>query len=265
MQTDISTIALRKLLPDYKVINLSIDGSCGNAILRDLGRDRHFNGVALCEITEYCIMFGDDPGTGKIVYPAYYHSVFTFNDHVNREIATSFQKRLTLLNPYLYPIKVLTFFAKNKKLLPPNYVTTYEDRSRSADYSKLDIARHRAERIRRLGSNPENRAAKMSEALFHEKVAELEASVTQICSRGGKVVYMRFPVSGEHWDWDEQVFPKAIYWDSLESHTMADVIHFKDIDSMASLMCPDTSHLDAKDTVPFTNSLLQELAKRKII
>jgi hypothetical protein len=42
-------------------------------------------------------------------------------------------------------------------------------------------------------------------------------------------------------------------------------MHFKDIEGMNTLKCPDTSHVDVRDTEAFTKQLFNVLHKEKII
>jgi hypothetical protein len=264
METDISMETLRKLAAHYNIVNLSIDGTCANAVLRDIAGDKSFKGVVIMETTSECLMFGDDVGLSQQSYPHYYHNMYNLNVKINRMIATSLQKNLAIVDPYLNLIKVLGDFLLKKKLRPPNYLTTNEDRSRSADYTKLDIEHHRVTRLKKVNEIYDKLASRISDIALLNSLNTLENAVEAIQDRGGKVVFIRFPVSDEHWSIDEKYFPKAQYWDNLSSKTKAEVIHFQEISEMAQLKCPDTSHLDFRDTSRFTNLLFAELLKRNI-
>lgn len=260
MQTDISTAAFRRLVPDYSIINLSADSTCANATLRDLAGDATFKGTIILETTSECLMFGDDPGLSQQFYVDYFHKTYNLNIKLNRQIATFVQKHLTVIDPYLNLIKVGGDLVIKKKWRSPNALTTYEDRSRAVDYNKLNIMVHKAMRLHKVNAHYQKLVPSISPQNLINHVSDLEINVKAIQNRGGRVVFARFPVSNEHWDIDEQYFPRAVYWDTIIPQTTASVIHFKDIDGMNTMQCPDTSHIDARDTVIFTEHLLNAIS-----
>lgn len=265
MQTDISIKTLKRLAPDHSIINLSADGTCGNAVLRDLAEDAHFKGTAIVETTSECIMFGDLPGLSQQFYVNYFHKTYNLNIAINRHIATFIQQRLTVIDPYLNLIKVTGDALIKDKRRTPNYLSTDEDRSRSADYTKLDIKQHKAMRLKKVDAHYRQLAPNISARLLAERTGILNNAVKAIQKRGGNVAFIRFPVSDEHWEIDEQYFPRILYWDPLNSMTDANVIHFKNIECISTLQCPDTSHLDTKDTPEFTSLLFNEIIRNGAI
>jgi hypothetical protein len=257
--------ALKQFAPDHSIINLSADGTCANAVLRDLAGEDSFKGTVVVETTSECIMFGDDPGLSQQFYVDYFHRAYNLNIAVNRRIATFIQRHLTVVDPYLNLIKVAGDAVIKGKWRAPNYLSTYQDRSRSADYSKLDIERHKAMRLNKIDVHYRTLSARISTDLLKSQIDVLNQAVKAIEKRGGSVAFVRFPVSDEHWDVDEQYFPRGKYWDPIISETSAEVLHFRDIAGMKDLQCPDTSHLDMRDTEPFTKSLVNELLDKKAI
>lgn len=261
MQTDTSTATLHRLAPDYSIINLSADGTCANAVLRDLAADSNFKGRVIVETTSECLMFGDEPDVSQQFYVDYFHKTYNFNVALNRHIATFFQKHLTIVDPYLNLIKVMGDLFVKKQWRAPNYLTTYEDRTRSADYTKLDIVHHKAKRLDKIDTRYRQLAPKITTKTLTERLSGWNEAVKVIHNRGGKVIFVRFPVSDEHWIIDEQYFPRVIYWDPLIPRTSASMVHFKDIERVNTMKCPDTSHLDVRDTVTFTEQLFHLISK----
>jgi len=255
MQTDISIATLKRLAPEHRIINLSADGTCGNAVLFDLAKDPQFKGNVILETTSECVMFGNRPGLSQQFYVHYFHKTYNLNIAVNRKIATFLQRHLTVIDPYLNLIKVAGDTLVKHKWRQPNYLATYEDRSRAADYTKLDLQRHKARRLEKIDVHYRNLAPDISRPLLEQQAKQINEAVHTIQARGGRVALVRFPVSAEHWDVDEQYFPRNTYWDPLKSMTGAKVLHFKDIDVINTLQCPDTSHLDVRDTEKFTQYL----------
>ncbi len=264
METDISVPTLRRLVPDYRVVSLFVDGTCANATLRDLGADMNFKGVVVAEITSECILFGDEGELSQHSYVRYYHKTYTMDIGLNRSIATFLQEHLTVIDPYLNPIKVMAEFIAEKKIRKPNYVSTFRDRSRSADYSKLNLEKHKAKRLEMVREHYQSLAQEISVSALENRFRDLNEAIVRIERRGGRVVLVRFPVSGEHWLIDEAFFPKSRYWDALGTLTNASLIHFKDSPELRIFQCPDTSHLDVKDTEAFTVALIREIQKKKL-
>lgn len=263
MQTDISMATLRNLAPEYSIINLAADGTCANAVIHDLAADAKFSGSVIMETTSECIMFGYDRKLSQQSYVDYYHRVYNLNVKANRLIATFLQKNFTLIDPYLNLIKVSGDIIRKKKWRAPNYLTTYEDRTRPANYTRLDVDTHRIRRLEHANAHYNQLSPRISPQYLKQQLKYLDSAVKKINDRGGKLFFVRFPVTGEHWDLDEQYFPRATYWDAIIPFTSAEVIHFKDIDIINKLQCPETSHLDVSDTQVFTAKLFNELLRKK--
>src|SRR5262249_10352840 len=79
---------------------------------------------------------------------------------------------------------------------------------------------------------------------FVEIVVWIESLVQRIQSRGGRVIFISPPMSGEVWEVNKQVFPRKDFWDVFSVRTSAKTIHFKDYPSLANFVCPDGLHLD---------------------
>ena len=259
MQTDISMGTLHRVIPDYSIINLAVAGTCASAVLHDIASDDKFSGTVVMETTSECIMFGNDRKLSQQSYVDYFHKTYNLNIRLNRQIATFMQHNLVIIDPWLSLIKVIGNFIVKKTCRAPNYLTNYEDRTHMADYTKLDISRHKADRLKSVDKHYKELLPRISTQFLMKQLASIDNDVKRIIHRGGKVVFVRFPVSDEHWNKDEQYFPRATYWDTITPQTSAYVMHFKDIEEINTMQCPDTSHLDFRDTEAFTIRLLNEL------
>ena len=93
---------------------------------------------------------------------------------------------------------------------------------------------------------------------------ELERYVRMIQDRGGRVAFIKYPITDESWQYDEAEFPKSLYWDALAARTSATCIHFRDYAELSCFDCPDTSHIDAADAPSFTHSLMQVLERNGV-
>lgn len=261
MQVDFNTYAFRRQYRRYDLVQLAIDGRHAAATLRDLAQDERFRGIAVCDITEPG--FRRDTRDDQQEYVDYFHNRRNLAKQLDRYFSTTVQRRLVLANPYLN-LKRLLVYVHDYGILPaPTAIITYKDRSRVADYKKVNIkraARQRAEQARRalprLQMTPEQWLA---------EAMELEPFVQRIQDRGGKVVFVRMPTAGLVWDIDKTVYPREKYWDQLAARTKATCIHFQDVPGMMNVRVPDLSHVEGRDTGPFTRALAGELVRCGVI
>ncbi len=93
------------------------------------------------------------------------------------------------------------------------------------------------------------------EARFNQTAEHIE----RIRARGGKVVFLRLPVTGPLVDREEQLAPRAVTWDRLVRENAVPAIHFQDHPELSAFTCPEWSHLSADDSVEFTRRLVPHL------
>ncbi len=251
--------AFRTALPDWKYVQLGINGSQPVPTLLDLAADPHFRGVALVDLTEVSIY--RESWFAQARYVETYHRGYrTIGQLIERWLATRVQARLALLST-----RGTASFARwiREGAWPgPPYVTTYADRTRFADYSKTDVERQRSLRIAALQQPP---MITVSPQEWMQTAMSIEPAIAAIEARGGNVVYLRMPTCGERWDADETLHPKAAYWDLLAKHSRATMIHFRDYPELASFECPDLSHIASADGPRFTRALLEILRAKNVL
>ena len=96
---------------------------------------------------------------------------------------------------------------------------------------------------------------KAIEARFHDTARAAE----KLRARGGKIVFVRFPNSGELKALEDRLNPRARDWERLLKETSVPGIYFEDYPELASFTCPEWSHLSAGDSVEFTKRLVPHL------
>ena len=89
--------------------------------------------------------------------------------------------------------------------------------------------------------------------------------VRRIEDRGGRVVFVKLPVSGELVRFEQKRFPRQRYWDVLAASTSAVTIHCADHPELAGFECPDGSHLDYRDARVFTRAFGNMLSRRLLV
>jgi hypothetical protein len=93
------------------------------------------------------------------------------------------------------------------------------------------------------------------EARFRETARH----IAKIRARGGKVVFLRLPVTGPLAAHEEKIAPRAATWDRLVRENNVPALHFADVAELSAFDCPEWSHLSAPDSVEFTRRLLPHL------
>ena len=93
-------------------------------------------------------------------------------------------------------------------------------------------------------------------------MASVARDVGRIQTRGGEVVFIRFPSSGTLLEVERERWPREAYWDRLIRETGAIGIHFEDDASLMGFDCPEWSHLTRADAVTFTRNLIPLLKNR---
>lgn len=260
MQLGFNSAVFKKRFPDHGLVNLSIDGTPPLGVLRDLAHDPEFSGLAIVDVTSS--QFEQTQWDQAKTYTEFYHRTYvpSLDRQANVALELFLQTNMALFQDNL-SLRSLIKAAIGRELPEPFYLTTFPDRSRLADYSKMkDVEAHRKERLRRIREIESARIPVSFDAWLQD-VREVAEWVHMIQRRGGRVVFVRLPTSGEHWAIDDKAYPRFKYWDGLAQELGAPTIHFLDIEGMSRIELPDTSHMDAKDTLYFTEMLLNRLEK----
>jgi len=95
-------------------------------------------------------------------------------------------------------------------------------------------------------------------------IREIDRAIQRFQARGGQVVFLRAPSSGERLQYEERFHAKRTNWDRFAACTVAPCIHFNDVPTMRDLACPDESHLDFRDSPNFSRALIRELTRRGV-
>ncbi len=83
----------------------------------------------------------------------------------------------------------------------------------------------------------------------------VKSDVAKIRARGGRVIFVRYPSTGEFLEIERELWPRADYWDRLLAVTGAPGIHYEDYPELSGFQCPEWSHLTRADAVTFTRNL----------
>ena len=255
IMTDLSTDSLRSNFPDYQICNLAITGLGCISALHNLAEDENFKGIVFCDVTEDIILKSDDSIALKPYFDCYKKS-FGFNALINREISTFIQSNFVIFDPHINLILVAGYLADRHRLRPPRYIHTIPDRSIITDYSITDTLKIKEERIKARYEDFRKIGKPITTDNFLMSLVSMEKDISKIKRRGGEVVLIKFPVSGELKKIDDSHFPKELYWDKMINVISANTIHYINYKNLNGFNCPDYSHLDKKDVPIFSNRLI---------
>jgi hypothetical protein len=261
-------------------VQLGLAGSCPFSVLQDLANDEHFHGAIICSIVPllYLAPPGSPPVDRSDKAVQRYHGQ-TWAQRVSHEISIPLELSFAFLKQDDLTLDALLKelpipdrpYALVSPRLPPYFCSI--DRERRARMVEQCAQPGRLQNRVKNGwvalfspppppsyVPPEAFGAKMNAAIgarFRDTVAAVE----KLRARGGKIVFVRFPVTGELKMLEDKFTPRQKMWDLLLQQTGAPGIYFEDFPELASFNCPEWSHLSAGDSVEFTRRLVPHLSE----
>jgi len=262
-------------------VQLAMGGSCAYPVLADLANDESFHGTIICSVVPR--MFVAPPGTPPmergekavrrshtqtLAQRASQYLAMPLEEHVaflKQEDLTldDLLKRLPIPNrPH----------AQVSPRLPPYFGTL--DRERRARMIE-ECAWPGSELQKRIQQIwlplftppppptyiPKEEFGKKIGAAIEARFHDVATAVKKLRARGGKIVFVRFPESGELKKLEDRETPRAGIWDQVIKKTGAPGIYYEDYPELSGFNCPEWSHLSAGDSVEFSKRLIPHLRK----
>jgi hypothetical protein len=259
-------------------VQLALAGSCAFPVLQDLANDEHFHGTVISSVVP--IMFFAPPGSPPVERSEKAVQRFhgqTWAQRVSHEISVPLELSFAFLKEddltLEAVLKELPIRNRPYALVPPRLPPYFcsIDRERRARMVEQCARPGRLQNRVKNGWTalftpppppsyvpPEAFAAKIGAAIG-ARYADTKAAVEKLRARGGKLVFVRFPVTAELKRLEDEKTPRAKTWDPLLQQTGAPGIYFEDLPELASFQCPEWSHLSAGDSVEFTRRLVPHL------
>jgi hypothetical protein len=255
---------LYKKLTGQKVIMLAIGGANTWPLLRDLAENTDYCGTVIYAFRgDACFRDGSEKAMETNIrnYKDNYSNLGRYDKIFNKELEMLVQSSLAIV--HIKPDDLNKLFFSPAKARARNYLVMGRDRAAKAYYRTMctpkDIAKKRKSRVDDLRAHYKENP--LPDPQWQQHMQEIGRWVKLIQDRGGRVVLVRFPTSGEHWELENKVYPRDKYWDNIPSLTGATVIHFKDIPGFENVDCPDSSHLNYDDAEKFTKAIANILTK----
>lgn len=259
-------------------VQLAMGGGCAYPVLADLVADERFHGTIICSFTPR--LFFAPPGSPPVDRSEKavrrYHTE-TWAQRASQYLAMPLEENVAFLKQ-----EDLTTEALLKELpipdrpnaqvppnLPPYFASLDRERrarmiERCAQPGKLQSKIQ--QRWLRLFSPPppptfipiDAFMATMQKAQ-EDRFIDTTRAVERLRARGGKIVFVRLPVSSKLKSLEDKLSPRAQLWEPLLQRTGVPGIYFEDSPDLASFSCPEWSHLSAGDSVEFSRRLVPHL------
>lgn len=253
-------------------IQLACVGSSPIPVLHDLANDKNFKGRLVIDVTEP-IFFSGSPGNNS-----------TPNDNIKYYKDQSPAQRASfVLNHGLESQLVfldkdrLSLNAQLSNLRIPNRPGVFEFPIFPVDFGRVKFDRQEYMTERFVADTVQQNRTKAIWAFFRNMHKEppvsgakldsiinaVKVSVDKIKARGGQVIFVRTPSSGDLLMGETMGFPRDKYWEKLLSVTNCTGIHFADYPAIAHFICPEFSHLSQPDAIIFTKEFIRILSEEK--
>jgi hypothetical protein len=253
---------LAQLLPRYRPVMLAENGHYPLATLRDLANDERFHGVVLCDI--------DARGLSSYYqeaqqpYVDYYHRQWSPSWNVHRLLLSHWQHTSTLAGPEFGAVAEIKRFLVSPDWPWRSYVNFHTDRSGDIDFGPVDRAAVTRSFVEGFHADLHAHPPKTVENWL-AGLEPVAAWVAAIRKRGGLVVFIQTPTSGELRVAEDTTFPREIYWDRLATTVHAPTIRSDDVPGLKSFPLPDGSHVDMHDKPAYTRALVDALVARELV
>ncbi|HKB57423.1 MAG TPA: hypothetical protein VKC51_07520 [Lacunisphaera sp.] len=261
-------------------VQLSLVGSCAYVVLENLANDESFHGTVISSLIP--LMWLAPPPS-----PPYQNSLKALKRYQSRTVAQRASHHLGMfLEEHIAFLKqedlTLEELLKQVEIperagfhtpphLPPYFQTTERDRrTRMAEAAaKPGLLQERVKNTWLPLFTPPPPPSYVPRDVFLKGVGEAvearfkdtAAAVKKLRARGGKVVFVRFPVVGELKKLEDAATPRAGPWTRILKDTGAPGIYFEDYQELAGFNCPEWSHLSGPDSVEFTKRLVPHLQR----
>jgi len=253
-----------ELMPTRPVVQLALHGQSAWAPLASLAADPAFTGTILFSFTEEDLTRGARDQALPVVDAARAHA--SFFARAETWMRAQVQARLALANPQVSLSTVLASMLEHGELPEPHFTVTHRDRTQRADFSRTDAAllrAHydgvRADADRVLRGRPVDDTRWLSEA------REVLPRIAVLRARGAHVVFIKFLHCDDADRASERWFPRERFFDVIAREAGVPALHYRDLPDWQRFTCPDSSHLDEKDTPAFTRHLVETLRDRGLL
>ena len=259
-------------------VQLAAGGSCAYPVLADLANDERFHGTIICSVVPR--MFFAPPGSPPMDRSEKavrrYHTQ-TLAQRASQCLAMPLEEHVAFLKQEELTLedllKRLPIPNRPGALVLPRFPPYFQSEDRERRARMIEQCAQPGELQSRIQQiwlplfTPPPPPTYIPQEVFTEKMKKAKedrfrdttAAVAKLRARGGKIVFVRFPLTGELKALEDRITPRSDIWNSLLKRTGTPGIYFEDYPELSSFNCPEWSHLSAGDSVEFTKRLIPHL------
>ena len=255
MQTGMDLETFYYRFPGKQALLLAQSGKGSSyPVFKDIVEKTNYRGIAIIDETEGTL---SDPNNDQQPFIDHCHTKFSIDRQLNRRLSTGLQNHLVFLNPQSSSLRLWGNLAVERKLPVPFFTKTLPDRQQLTDYARADLKSLQELHASRLkGAEDSSTQPPIPFDRWVAKTQNWQQLVAKFQQRGGRVVFLRMPVSQDRWQFEQKIYPPALYWQPWMKQLDVRSIHFADYADLSNFKLPDTSHLDMRDKAVFTERLL---------
>lgn len=197
---------------------------------------------------------------------------YSLSYHMGTPVKRFLKHRFRCLNPIaLGPIHILReklLFADRNGLQAPFLPIPWMNHQENLQSVYLDsIAQNEdvMDRVKALWQRIIDQQIAHGAADMNRLLEDYKADVQLIKERGGQVVFIRHPSSGDFLEFEKKNYPRDKFFDRLCQETGCYGIHFEDFPALATLQCPEWSHLTPDDADHYTRKIIEILKQQKTV
>jgi len=250
-------------------LQLATVGSTPLPIFRDLVENTEFAGTILVGVTPGLFFSSTDEKSRPWSRPKAKIDHFykrTYAQKLNHILGLPFQKNFVFVSAHEEEwaddidlkslIKRISIGNRlEKPSRPPFYKFDYTDINRNKRMSERtakDTAfASTVKKVWMFSSGPSKEPQGDSTIAFFMEYAQ------KFTQRGGKIILVQSPASGQVKERELKRFPRKDFWDVLVAKSGLPAIHYEDYDKLKGFECPEWSHLSAQDADFFTREIVK--------
>jgi len=269
-------------------VQLAVDGSHFLPVLEGLAQDPSITGSIVVAIDGALLSDVSDSDQALALNRYYFRNrirpwTWLTSETTESWLGEQMRRRLSSYSDGSQPLDSLLLRVIQRNSTP-QYLVTFPDRSRAADYSRVSMPEFYLRRVAAQLGRPLPTGRAMDQAALDAwfaaglariaptstdrmdlRIAKLRSLAAMVRSRGGNVVFLKMPVSGMIRAIEERGEPRHLVWDRFAAMVDAPTIHYGDVAEMREFHCPDGSHIDRQDREAFTRILARELIVRGVV
>jgi hypothetical protein len=247
------------------ITQLAIVGTSPRRFLNDLAEDSTFRGLVLVGVTP-----------GLFVIAGGFRARFlddarkeTPAQRLSQQLAMQLERRFAFLAKDDLPLFALLRHRRmpNRKGVDDPYLEVWRletigERRQAYMWEKLERDPRLLKHATMAWEDGMDERPPVTDAAIDSMLAANKAAVNRIRSRGGEVVYVRWPSGGRYVPHEQRIAPRERTWEPLLRETNAIGIHFEDYPELQGYELPEWSHLARREVPRFTRALVPIIRDR---